>query len=279
MFKPKYLGLLGLIAASLFATQAFATICPTTTLGVTQGSPVCIATVSQDGAGKNLQDQLNNITTSGPKIDVYNGQTSPSAYWQIASGTSTNEIVMEIAGNAGANTFGIFDPKNPSNYIQLFDGRATTGWTNTLVQSGNVFKSNFYNPYGKRKGGGTMTLSGNTFGYYLGAASKTPSFYSDPTMNAPDTTYTNGMPHMTAYAGNGTTYLNNEQFALDQYLLAWDDTVFSKSDLDYNDFVVLVKSVHPVSVPVPEPAVLGMFGLGLLLICGFELSRRRRYNV
>jgi hypothetical protein len=186
---------------------------------------------------------------------------------------------MEIAGNAGANTFGIFDPTNSSNYLQLFAGSATTGWTTVLMQIGNQFTATYYNNIGGITGQNSMTLSGNTVGYYLGAASDTPTFYSDPTMNAPDTTYTNGMPHMTAYAGNGTTYLNNEQFALDQYLLAWDDTVFSKSDLDYNDFVVLVKSVHPVSVPVPEPAVRGLFGLGLLVSGGFELSRRRRYNV
>jgi hypothetical protein len=273
MYKHKYLGLLGLIAASLFATQAFATTCPTGKMG----SPVCIATASSDGAGKDLQNQLNNITTSGPDINVYNGQTSPSAYWQVAaSGTSANKIVMEIAGNANTNTFGIFDPTNSSNYLQLFAGSATTGWTTVLMQIGNQFTATYYNNIGGITGQNSMTLSGNTVGYYLGAASDTPTFYSDPTMNAPGgTTYPNGMPHMAAYAGNGTTYLNNAQFALGEYLLAWDDQVFSKSDLDYNDFVVLVESVHPV----PEPAVLGMFGLGLLLIGGFELSRRRRYNV
>jgi hypothetical protein len=57
--------------------------------------------------------------------------------------------------------------------------------------------------------------------------------------------------------------------------LAWEDQRFPDSDLDYNDFVVLVESVHPV----PEPAVLGMFGLGALMIGVAAGMRRRREDV
>jgi hypothetical protein len=46
--------------------------------------------------------------------------------------------------------------------------------------------------------------------------------------------------------------------------------------MDYNDFVVMVESVHPV----PEPASLGMFGLGVLLLgAAVGLNRRRRFNI
>lgn len=269
MSNNKYLGLLGLVAAYLIAAPASAITCPSGTMG----SPTCIATTSTDGPGKDLQTQLNNITTSGPNIDVYNGQYQPSAYWSIAaSGGSFNKIMLEIAGNASTNTFGIFDPTNTSNFLQLFAGGASAGWTTLLAQSGNTFTATYFNGTGGYMGQSSITLPGSLFGYYLGAASNTPSFYSDSSMNMPGGPYTGGMPNMVAYAGNGSTYLNGAQFAPGEYLLAWEDQNYYNSDLDYNDFVVLVESVHSV----PEPAALGIFGLGLLLIGGFVATRRRR---
>ena len=282
MKSHKYLGFVSLVAASLlFAAQASATTCNVNSITGTQtmGSPVCINTSSSDGASNSLQNALNGITTSGPNINVYTGQSSPSAYWSIgASGGSYNAVMLEIAGNAGSNTFGIFDPSNPSNYLQLFSGVATTGDSTllTVVNNGDgtyTFTASYYSGGVPTGSYSQITMSGDVFGYYLGAASNTPTFYSDPSMNAPGgTTYPNGMPHMATYEGNNTTYLNDAKFLSSEYLLAWDDSAWGSSDQDYNDFVVLVESVHPV----PEPAELGIFGLGLLLIVGFEATRRRR---
>ena len=47
------------------------------------------------------------------------------------------------------------------------------------------------------------------------------------------------------------------------------------SDMDFNDFVVIVESVHPL----PDPAALGMFGLGALMIDLFAGLRRRREEI
>lgn len=269
----KSLTLVGLATTALFATQAFATACP----AGTQGSPTCISTTSTDGPGKDLQTQLNNMTTSGPNIDVYNGQASPSAYWSIgASGQSANKIMLEIAGNAGSNTFGIFDKSNAGNYLQLFSGGASAGWSTLLAQIGNVFTATYFNGSGIFQSQSSITINGNEFGYYLGATGSGPAFYSDPTMNAPaGSLYPDGMRNMVAYAGNGQTYLNGKNFLSGETLLAWEDQAFRNSDLDYNDFVVLVESVHAV----PEPGVLGMFGLGALLIGGFVGMRRRYLKV
>lgn len=262
-----YLALVGLAAASLFAAPASATTCPSGQMG----SPTCISTTGGDGAGSDLQTQLNNMTTSGPYINVYTDQASPSAYWEIgASGGSVNKIMLELAGNANTNTFGIFDPTDPSNYLQLFAGGASSGWSTLLTQIGNQFIATYFDQNGLVQGQDSITLSGNTFGYYLGAASNSPTYYSDPSLNAPNSVYPDGTRRVAAYEGNGTTYLNGAQFLPSEYLLAWEDG----SDFDYQDFVVLVESVRPV----PEPAVLGMFGLGLLLVGGFVASRRRRYN-
>ena len=288
----KYLGVVGLAAAGLFAAQAFATPCPTApvTGDATQGSPVCIADHGMDGPGTGLVNILgtynaasnpNGIVLSGPTYNPYTQQVSPSAYWQIgATGASENRIVLELAGNANTNTFGIYDPTNPNNFLQLFSGPASAGWTTTLINlGGGNYTAIYVNASGVLQGQ-AMAHFGvtNLFGYYLGANSDSPTFYSDARLNQdPGSTYANGTPHMVAYEGNGQTTLKtgktSGKFLSNEWLLAWEDTAFANSDLDYNDFVVLVESVHPV----PEPAVLGIFGLGALLVGLFAgLGRRRR---
>ncbi|HJR10572.1 MAG TPA: DUF4114 domain-containing protein [Rhodanobacteraceae bacterium] len=289
----KSLGFVGLAAAGLFASQAFATTCPTApvTGQQTQGSPVCIAPYGLDGSGTGLVNILDtfNATTnphgivkSGPTYNPYTQQAVPSSFWSIgATGASENKIVLELAGNANTNTFGIFDPTNPSNFLQLFSGPASAGWTTTLINTGSGnYTATYFDAGGIFKGQSSVHFGvTNLFGYYLGAASNTPTFYSDPKLNQdPGSTYANGTPHMVAYDGNNKTVLKTGNtsgtFLSNEWLLAWEDTAFANSDLDYNDFVVLVESVHPV----PEPAVLGMFGLGVLLLGGFAALRRRGWK-
>ncbi len=286
----KYLGFVGLAAAGLFAAQAFATPCPTApvTGDATQGSPVCIADHGLDGPGTGLVNILGtyNATTnpdgivkSGPAYNPYTQQVNPSAFWSIgATGISENKIVLELAGNANLNTFGIFDPSNPSNTLQLFSGPASAGWSVALFNlGGGDYSATLFNNLGVAQGTTTAHFGvDNLFGYYLGTPGGT--FYSKASLNQDaGSSYANGTPHMVAYQGNNKTTLKTGKtsglFLSNEYLLAWEDTAFANSDLDYNDFVVLVESVHPV----PEPAALGMFGLGALLIGLFAgLGRRRR---
>ncbi len=266
-----YLGAVGLAAASLFAAQASATtVCATAPATGTQtmGSPVCIAPSGTDGAGTGLQDQLNDMTSGGPGIDVYHDQTSASAYWTVgASGVSENNLMLEIAGNAGQNSFGIFDPTHPETAVQLFAGAANAGERTQLNFLGHgIYRANYMSEDGAYLGtSGKVTFgSQNLFGYYLSGPGGT--FYSVPGLNS------DGMRHMVALAGDGATKLNHAPFLANEYLLAWEDATATNSDRDYNDFVVMVESVKPV----PEPAVLGLFGLGLLLIGGFTALRRQR---
>jgi hypothetical protein len=276
----KYLGFAGLAAAGLFATQVFATTCPVNAEGTqTQGGPVCIAPVGTDGAGTGLQDLLNGITKPGtPNIDVYNGQTSPSAYWSTsASGLGENRIMFEIAGYANSNSFGIFDPTNPTNRLQLFGGSAGHNAATTLMWNGDgSFTATYLNGNGQSLGTADATFGvTNLFGYYLDNGHG-QTFYSVLGLNS------DGTAHMVAFQGNGQTKLDNVKtgqyatFGTSDFILAWEDLPFNSSDLDYNDFVVMVESVHPV----PEPAALGMFGLGALLIgAAVGFGRRRRFNI
>ena len=278
----KSLGFAALAATALIATQAFATTCPTApaTGTQTQGAPVCIAPVGQDGAGTGLNDYFGpggSLVLSGPGINVYNNQAVPSSYWSIgATGISENKITLEIAGNANSNTFGIFDPTNSSNVLQLFSGQASAGWSTQLQNlGGGNYTATYFDANGAFISQSSVHFGAtNLFGYYLSGPGGT--FFSDASMNAAGgNTYPNGAPQMVAYEGDNMTTLKTGNtsglFLPNEYLLAWEDTPWASSDLDYNDFVVLVESVHPV----PEPAVLGMFGLGVLMLGGFAALRRR----
>lgn len=271
--------------AMLLAGQALATTCPTGT----QGSPVCISPTSSDGSGAGLQSLMNTWVKSGTVPNVYTNQVTPSAFWSIgSSGSSGNQIILELAGNAGSNSFGIFDPTanilstglNATNSLTLFNGADGAGTKTSLLYNGG---GNFQALYGSGAPDAFATFgAGNKFGYFLNTPNGT--FYSLPSMNenGTNTYYPNGVPHMVAFVGNNQTvafpvascsptckWLPNE------YIMAWEDKPFSSSDLDYNDFIVSVESVHPV----PEPAVLGMFGLGLIgILFAVEVRRRKQHQ-
>jgi len=274
----KSIGLVGLAISAMFAAQAFATTCPTAIpTGIqTQGGPTCIAPSGQDGAGTGLNSLYGpgGTAVTGTGLNIYNGQYTPSSNWQIGATTGSFSIILnEIAGNAGVNTFGIYDPNHPGNMLELFSGPDSAGAKGTLVYNGG---GNFqFALFGQPATSATFT-DGASFGYYL--STPTGFFYSNPALNnsagEAGNPYADGMHHMVAYEGGNGTKINGATLLSNEFLLAWEDTPFANSDLDYNDFVVLVESVHSV----PEPAVLGMFGLGVLLIGGFA-TLRRRYTV
>jgi len=281
----KSIGLVGLAISAMFAAQAFATTCPTAPVGgsATQGSPTCIATTSPDatqgGFAADLQSQLDARTKSGTPINVYDDQYTPSAHWEASVTGSTSRLLFEIAGNAGVNSFGIYNPSKPSQTFQIFSGPDGAGAPASLSYDG---AGNYSLLSGSGTTSTTFTNNSGVFGYYLNTP--TGFFYSDPALNnsadEAGNPYSNGMHHMVAFQGGGQTFCRDTAKTVcgpllnDDYLLAWEDQAFLKSDLDYNDFVVLVESVKAV----PEPGVLGMFGLGVLLLGGFA-TLRRRYTV
>lgn len=262
----KSLGMVGLAVTGLFAAQAFATPCP----AGFQGSPTCIATTNSYNEptlaelfGDPATDP-NSIFSSGNGINPYSDQMNPASYWSInGSGGSENTVVLTLTGNAQNLTFGIYNPTDPGQQLVLFSG-GSSGYSTSLryYKASNTFSIGQYDALGNQLSyRNNLSLgTGNLFGYYLSTGSNT--WYSDVTLN-------NGKPHMVAYAGDGQgdLSLTGGLFSQGEYLQAWEDG----NDFDYNDFVVMVESVHPV----PEPAELGMFGLGVLLIGGFVALRRR----
>lgn len=272
MNTVKSLGLVGLAVSALFATQAFATTCP----AGQEGSPTCISTTSTESTLAQLFDAgtAGSIFSSGPGINPYTDQVTPSSYWQLGgTGASENTVVLTLTGNTSTNTFGIFSQSDPTQMLKLFAGGATQGFQTSLqyFPLAGTLKVTESDAFGNTVYTNTVNAAGfTTFGYYLDVPNNSATFYSDSSLNQ------DGIAHAVAYAGDGqnTVAFNGLKFLSGEFLLAWEDTPAGTSDLDYNDFIVMVESVHPV----PEPAVLGMFGLGVLLLGGFTVLRRRSYK-
>lgn len=266
--KMKLAGLAGVLAASALALPAFATTCP---VGF-EGSPTCIATTNAFSE-PTLEEVLgpggtpDSIFSTGDGINPYTEQANPSSYWSIAgSGGSENTVLLTLTGNAPNLVFGIFDPTDTANRLALFSG-AGAGYTTRLAGDGlGGFAATYFasaNPLEPPTGHQAAAFGGgNLFGYYLTVGNTT--WFSDISLNGDDTA------HVVTYAGSGQGKIaaTNGLFGAGEFLQAWEDG----SDFDYQDFVVIVESVHPV----PEPTALGMFGLGVLLIGGFAALRRRR---
>src|SRR6185369_11881098 len=126
------------------------------------------------GEYPDLQKVLNNITVSPTlgvsSVNVLTDYRPYDSYWHVtATGGSVATMIIEVAGNASVNTFGIFDPHNTNNRLQLFDGAASQGAQAILSSYANgKFSVNF---------GTKQQFSSTTFGYYIG----TPDgfFFSD----------------------------------------------------------------------------------------------------
>jgi hypothetical protein len=229
-----------------------------------------ISNSSQDGAGQDLQSLFTGeggwiIDDAGSPF-VVNDEAQVASTWQIgASSGSFSKIVIEIAGNANLNSFGIYNPNNTSQRLQIFAGADSSSASRTIEYLGG----GQFQVYGSDVPTTTANLGGASFGFYLANENGAPEFFSDPEGNRGATQMVafqgDGQSKVDFYGAGSATWLTNE------WVLAWEDQAYANSDKDFNDFVVLVESVHPV----PEPMTLGLMGLGLIAV-GFGSRRRRK---
>lgn len=220
-----------------------------------------ISGTSPDGAGKDLQSLFDGWV--GPGYDV-NGKYQTSGYWTIgATGTSAATFLIEIAGNASYNTFGLFDRRDPTNRLEVYNGAATGGAKRAITYDAatNEYVVGDVKTWTRLD---SATFSGSSFGFYLEGPGGI--FFSVADLNG-------GYDHMVAFQGDGRAAnffgLGNTPWLANEWILAWEDLPFGNSDWDYNDLVLIMESI----TPVPEPAMLGLIGFGL---AGLVVLRRRQ---
>ncbi|MFB2938643.1 DUF4114 domain-containing protein [Aerosakkonemataceae cyanobacterium BLCC-F154] len=220
--------------------------------------------------GLSLQNLLDELTVSGPKIDTVNDQTGFNLFTNTASSGSVATFMFEIAGNASLNKFGIYNPSGIK--AELFAGinDVSDGTTVNFLGNGDVTVStigfapgNEPDPIIKK-----YTGFGNIFGFYLDTPEGT--FYTQNSLNP------NGFQQAVVYQGNNQTELqiagrSPGRFTSNEFIIAFEDLLrgsSGNSDSDFQDLVVLVESITPKKddvASIPEPGIatsLLAFGLG-----------------
>lgn len=210
---------------------------------------------------RSLQQVLDDITIGGDSSIVTTQDTildSGDSWWTIGDeGAAT--IVVEIAGYAGSNRFGLYNKYDKDQFVEVFAGGDRGGTTATITVDGS----------GRVRigdDGAWQEMGSSRFGLYLDVPTTGHTYYSDTSLN-PD-----GVDHMRAYQGQndwigigGTALLWDP----DSIVFGWDD-LYGGGDRDYQDFVVMVQDIYP-SAPVPGAAFLGVLGLAA---AGCKLRKR-----
>jgi len=87
------------------------------------------------------------------------------SFWTIKAAEAAATIVIELAGFANTNTFGVYDASDSANRVELFDGAAVTASRAVLSISANGSVWVDWVDTG-------IDFAANRFGYYLDSSTR-----------------------------------------------------------------------------------------------------------
>lgn len=223
-----------LFGSFLFTSQSHAVLTPVNPLGEWSSS----SSLSLQGIINARGNTLVDIAS-----DAHQLNDSRDSHWASIGGSSAG-MVIEVAGYAPHNTFGLYNVADPSQRLEVFAGAVTGGGSASIVS-----------PW-------------STFGFYMENLNAGFTWYSDTSLNAGG-----AKDHMVAYQGKGEMLglgsdPNNPSGSVlwgsNSYLLGWED--LNLGDWDYNDMVVVVSNVRPVPDASGTLALLGVALLAMTAI-------------
>lgn len=204
------------------------------TLLVTSASAFSLRAPQVAVAGGTLQGYLNSV---GESINVNTDQQDASVWSTTISGNTTLTFMLEVAGFAGNNTYGLYNANDPSStptLFQVFPGAAGPGWFATahFTSTGGLVVS-LFDDNAIFQGQSTYAgVNKNGFGFYISGPGGI--FYSQDSRNG-------GTANVLTYAGTGAN--------LGNWWQCFDDQAYGSGDHDFDDGVIFVESVNPAPTP------------------------------
>jgi Domain of unknown function (DUF4114) len=197
-----------------------------------------------------------------PSATVDCVEPSADAVWR-SDPEATATIIIELAGFAPNNVFGIYDPSNPTRQVTLFGGAAGAGSSVSLA-----FVAGDASGFDVQVGGVALgQFASSDFGFFL----RTPqhaTFFSQASLNG------DGADHLYVYQGNAQLFIGGPlagvDFATSMYLLAFEDLRVPGGDSDYQDFVAAINFM----TPIPLPAGVLLLGSALALFASMRRGNK-----